>query len=44
MIHSDNTGLVLPPRVSQTQVVLIPIYYKDDDTKILKDKIFELAA
>jgi len=25
MIHSDNKGLVLPPRVSETQCVLIPV-------------------
>lgn len=31
MIHSDNKGLVLPPRVAQTQVVLVPIVYKEDD-------------
>lgn len=31
MIHSDNKGLVLPPRVAQTQVVIVPITYKDDD-------------
>lgn len=26
MIHSDNTGLVLPPKVAQTQVVIVPIF------------------
>ncbi len=25
MTHSDNKGLVLPPRVAQTQVVVIPV-------------------
>ncbi len=25
MIHSDNKGLVLPPRVSKFQVVIIPV-------------------
>ncbi|KAJ5098162.1 prolyl-tRNA synthetase [Penicillium argentinense] len=25
MIHSDNKGLVLPPRVAETQVVIIPV-------------------
>lgn len=25
MIHSDNKGLVLPPKVAQTQFVIIPI-------------------
>ncbi|KAF9892542.1 hypothetical protein FE257_001651 [Aspergillus nanangensis] len=25
MIHSDNRGLVLPPRVAETQVVIVPV-------------------
>lgn len=25
MVHSDNKGLVLPPRVAQTQVVIVPV-------------------
>ena len=28
MIHSDDKGLVLPPRVAQTQVAVVPIYFK----------------
>jgi len=31
MVHSDNKGLVIPPRVAQYQVVLIPIVFKGDD-------------
>lgn len=42
MVHSDNKGLVLPPRVAQTQVVFVPITYKDDDTTVLHAKIEEL--
>lgn len=44
MIHSDNKGLVLPPRVAQTQVVLVPIIYKDDDSKAIMEKLNELHA
>jgi prolyl-tRNA synthetase len=29
MIHADNMGLVLPPRVAPTQVVIVPVVYKD---------------
>lgn len=29
MIHSDDKGLVLPPRVAPVQVVLVPIVYKE---------------
>lgn len=31
MVHSDDKGLVLPPKLAPTQVVLIPIYRKDED-------------
>lgn len=44
MIHSDNSGLVLPPKVAQTQVVIIPIFFKDSENKILRDKVHEIAA
>ena len=44
MVHSDNTGIVMPPRVAQTQIVIIPILFKNDDAKLLHDKAHELAA
>lgn len=28
MVHSDNKGLVLPPRVAPLQVVIVPIIFK----------------
>ncbi|MDC0202867.1 proline--tRNA ligase [Candidatus Nitrosopelagicus sp.] len=31
MVHGDDKGLVLPPRVAPIQVVVIPIYYSDED-------------
>jgi prolyl-tRNA synthetase len=31
MAHSDNNGLVLPPRVAPTQVVIVPIYKGADE-------------
>ena len=31
MAHSDNNGLVLPPKVAPIQVVIIPIYRGDDE-------------
>lgn len=32
MIHGDNKGLVLPPKIAPIQVVIIPILYKDVDS------------
>ncbi len=37
MIHGDNKGLVLPPKVSPTQVVIIPIYKKNHDSSVVED-------
>jgi prolyl-tRNA synthetase len=31
MVHGDDKGLVLPPKIAPLQVVLVPIYRKDDD-------------
>ena len=37
MVHGDDKGLVLPPKVAPIQIVIIPIFYsKDDEEKILK--------
>jgi len=36
MVHGDDKGLVLPPKVSPIQVVIIPIYYsKEDETNVI---------
>ena len=39
MVHGDDKGLVLPPRVAPIQVVIIPIYYSDED----KEKIEKVS-
>ena len=31
MTHSDDVGLVCPPRLAQYQVVIVPIYRKDEE-------------
>ena len=33
MTHSDDNGLVLPPRLAPIQVVIVPIYKTDDQLK-----------
>jgi prolyl-tRNA synthetase len=35
MVHGDEKGLVIPPRVAPIQVVIIPIKRKDDDETAL---------
>src|SRR5699024_954805 len=33
MTHSDNNGLVLPPKLARTQVVIVPIWRNDEQKK-----------
>ncbi|ODV96116.1 hypothetical protein PACTADRAFT_49520 [Pachysolen tannophilus NRRL Y-2460] len=41
MIHSDNKGLVIPPRVSQKQVVIVPVGLTAKTKKEVEDAIYE---
>ena len=36
MTHSDDKGLVLPPKAAPTQIVIIPIYSNENKEKILE--------
>ncbi|MCB9746019.1 MAG: proline--tRNA ligase, partial [Alphaproteobacteria bacterium] len=40
MTHSDDTGLVLPPKVAPIQVVIVPIWRKDNE----KDAVLEFSG
>jgi prolyl-tRNA synthetase len=40
MIHSDNKGLVIPPRVSQYQTVIIPVGLTSKTTKEVEDSVY----
>jgi prolyl-tRNA synthetase len=35
MSHGDDKGLVLPPKVAPTQVVFVPIHYKESDKQVI---------
>ncbi len=37
MVHGDDKGLVLPPKVASTQVIVIPVSYKDADNQGIYD-------
>ena len=43
MVHGDDRGLVLPPRIAPTQVVIVPIY-RDKNREEILDASRELAA
>ena len=40
MTHGDDKGLVLPPKVAPIQVVIIPIYYSNDE----KENVLQTAC
>ena len=39
MTHSDDNGLVLPPRLAPIQVVIVPIYKNKEDLEVISDKV-----
>ncbi len=39
MAHSDDNGLILPPRLAPYQVVIIPIYKSDEQRIVVMEKI-----
>jgi prolyl-tRNA synthetase len=44
MTHSDDNGLVLPPKVAPIQIVILPIYKNDEEEKIVKDYIKNITS
>lgn len=39
MTHSDDNGLVLPPKLAPIQVVIVPIYKNDEGLKAISEKV-----
>lgn len=44
MAHSDDDGLVLPPRLAPIHVVIVPIYKTEDEEKNISAKAESIAA
>ena len=44
MAHSDNNGLVLPPKLAPIQVVMIPIYKGAEELEKIRTRLDEIAA
>jgi len=42
--HGDDRGLILPPRIAPTQVVIIPIFYKETAQKDISDEVRYLSS
>lgn len=43
MAHSDDDGLVMPPKIAPLQVVIIPIYKGDEQKKLIDHKAHDLV-
>jgi len=39
MAHSDDDGLILPPKIAPIQVVIVPIFKGEDQKKLIDEKI-----
>jgi prolyl-tRNA synthetase len=44
MAHSDDNGLVLPPKLAPIQVVIVPIYRGDAELELISVKAKEIMA
>ena len=44
MTHSDDNGLVLPPKLAPFQVVIVPIYKNEDQLNAIIEKAKEIKA
>lgn len=42
MSHSDDKGLVIPPKLAPTQVVIVPIYKTEEGLKKISDHVTEI--
>jgi len=43
MAHSDDQGLILPPRIAPVQVVIVPIYKGEESKPAINAKVDELV-
>ncbi|MEN9570529.1 MAG: hypothetical protein RL172_1760 [Bacteroidota bacterium] len=43
MAHSDDDGLVLPPRLAPIQVVIVPIYKGEEQKNMIDEKVQQLV-
>ncbi|GHT62645.1 proline--tRNA ligase [Bacteroidia bacterium] len=42
MAHSDDNGLVLPPKLAPYQVVVVPIYKNDEQFAVINERILQI--
>lgn len=44
MVHSDDNGLVLPPKLAPFQVVIVPIYKGEEQLDLISEKVKTIKA
>ena len=44
MTHSDDNGLVLPPKLAPIQVVIVPIYKKLEELAVISERVADIVA
>lgn len=44
MTHSDDNGLVLPPKLAPLQVVIVPIYKSEEELNLVREKCSPIVA
>lgn len=44
MVHSDDNGLVLPPKLAPDQVIIVPIFKNDDQLNALREKANQIIT
>ena len=44
MAHSDDNGLVLPPKLAPFQVVIVPIYKGEEQLSVISEKVDEIMV
>lgn len=44
MTHSDDNGLVLPPKLAPFQVVIVPIYKNEEQRNAITEKVNEITS
>jgi prolyl-tRNA synthetase len=44
LTHGDDKGLILPPKMAPTQVVIVPIFYKETDQENILKETKNLAS
>ena len=44
MVHGDDQGLILPPRLAPTQVIIVPIYKTDEEKAQVSEAAHKVAA